>query len=53
MANQYTSKFPDRFWNKVEKGDTCWIWTARKNKYGYGYKTKSVNEVINRVLQRI
>lgn len=36
MANQYTSKFPDRFWNKVEKGDTCWIWTARKNKYGYG-----------------
>jgi hypothetical protein len=26
----------DRFWGKVEKTDTCWVWTAGKNHYGYG-----------------
>lgn len=25
-----------RFWKKVEKTETCWIWTARKNG-GYGH----------------
>lgn len=25
-----------RFWLKVNKTDTCWLWTARINKYGYG-----------------
>lgn len=25
-----------RFWAKVHKGDTCWIWTANKNRSGYG-----------------
>jgi 5-methylcytosine-specific restriction endonuclease McrA len=36
MANQYTTSFPQRFWDKVEKTENCWEWTARKNKYGYG-----------------
>ncbi len=27
---------PQRFWDKVEKTDSCWIWTAGKNHYGYG-----------------
>lgn len=43
MANQYTSKFPERFWEKVEKTNNCWLWTGRKNKYDYGevsYKGK-------------
>lgn len=26
----------DRFWEKVEKTDTCWNWTAAINVYGYG-----------------
>jgi hypothetical protein len=26
----------NRFWNKVDKTDTCWIWTASKTKDGYG-----------------
>jgi hypothetical protein len=24
------------FWSKVVKTDTCWLWTGRKNKKGYG-----------------
>lgn len=27
----------DRFWNKVNKTDGCWIWTASKTYQGYGY----------------
>lgn len=26
----------DRFWAKVEKTDTCWLWTAGTNGCGYG-----------------
>lgn len=26
----------DRFWRHVEKTDTCWLWTASKQKDGYG-----------------
>ena len=25
-----------RFWNKVDKTDTCWNWTAAKSSQGYG-----------------
>jgi len=27
----------DRFWDKVEKTDTCWLWKGNKNNCGYGY----------------
>jgi hypothetical protein len=27
----------DRFWEKVEKTETCWLWTAAKNDQGYGH----------------
>lgn len=28
----------DRFWEKVEKGDGCWLWTgARSRRNGYGF----------------
>jgi len=26
----------DRFWSKVHKTDTCWLWTAAIDKRGYG-----------------
>jgi hypothetical protein len=26
----------DRFWPKVRKTDTCWLWTAAKTNHGYG-----------------
>lgn len=26
----------DRFWNKVKKTDTCWIWVGYHNEAGYG-----------------
>lgn len=27
----------ERFWQKVEKTETCWLWTAGKNDRGYGH----------------
>jgi hypothetical protein len=32
----YSKDITDRFWEKVEKTDTCWNWTAYKQN-GYGY----------------
>jgi len=26
----------DRFWSKVDKTETCWLWTGCKNNCGYG-----------------
>ena len=26
----------ERFWEKIRKTDTCWIWTASKTRRGYG-----------------
>ena len=26
----------ERFWAKVDKSGTCWIWTAARNAFGYG-----------------
>jgi len=26
----------ERFWGKVNKTETCWLWTAAKDAYGYG-----------------
>jgi hypothetical protein len=31
----------DRFWAKVNKTESCWLWTAGKDAYGYGvFSTK-------------
>jgi len=27
---------PETFWARVEKTDTCWLWTAHKHRAGYG-----------------
>lgn len=32
----YPKSEAERFWPKVNKTDTCWIWTAGKNGIGYG-----------------
>lgn len=26
----------DRFWDKVEKTESCWLWKGTQNNYGYG-----------------
>lgn len=36
MANQYTTTWPERFWEKVIKTDCCWMWLASKDPSGYG-----------------
>jgi hypothetical protein len=28
--------YDDRFWSKVQKTDTCWLWTSTRNPFGYG-----------------
>lgn len=27
----------ERFWPKVQKTETCWLWLGHKGRYGYGY----------------
>lgn len=29
----------ERFWSKVRKTDSCWLWTASKSREGYGFFT--------------
>lgn len=38
MSEQTTEAglLPGRFWSKVEKTQTCWLWTAVLNSAGYG-----------------
>ena len=31
-----TPSASDRFWSKVEKSETCWLWTGAKINSGYG-----------------
>ena len=26
-----------RFWSKVEKTETCWLWQGKLNQFGYGH----------------
>lgn len=35
-ASQINDRIKAAFWNKVEKTDSCWIWTGARMKYGYG-----------------
>lgn len=36
MLPQYTTNDIARFWRKVNKTDTCWLWTAGTQGTGYG-----------------
>jgi hypothetical protein len=39
-----------RFWSKVVKTDSCWIWTAGKDRFGYGqFKIAGVQHKAHRV----
>lgn len=39
-----------RFWNKVNKTNTCWLWTAAKNNKGYGvFRIKGKNVYSHRL----
>lgn len=41
-----TAKQQERFWAKVDKAGSCWLWTAGKNQHGYGtYKVRSKRAV--------
>ena len=40
----------DRFWSKIDKTETCWLWTGCRNRYGYGQfdmngKTRTAHQV--------
>lgn len=38
-SRQFTTRRPsvvERFWAKVNKTDSCWVWTASRNDRGYG-----------------
>jgi len=32
----YSEEFLTKFWSRVEKTDTCWLWTAGTRKSGHG-----------------
>lgn len=37
MSRVYVTRPPEvRFWEKVQKGDGCWLWTGRRSPEGYG-----------------
>lgn len=33
----YVAPIEERFWPKVEKTDSCWLWTGPKLRFGHGY----------------
>lgn len=47
----------ERFWSKVQKDSisSCWLWTASKNKNGYGKFTiyDAISESAHRVAYRL
>jgi len=34
---EFSDKQQERFWKKVNKTDTCWLWTGCCGKMGYGH----------------
>ena len=40
----------ERFWSKVRKTDTCWLWTASLDSGGYGsFKIKNILHTAHRI----
>lgn len=38
--------FEERFWAKVQKTDTCWLWTGARTKLGYGHFGVAQNKIM-------
>ncbi|MBW4599742.1 MAG: HNH endonuclease [Calothrix sp. FI2-JRJ7] len=36
MTHQAPQNFEDKFWQRVEKTETCWLWKSSKTRDGYG-----------------
>jgi len=36
LTNRITGTYEERFWARVEKTETCWLWTASTQGRGYG-----------------
>lgn len=49
MPRQYTP-LVDRFWQRVNKTDRCWLWIGNVGRGGYGYITHHGN---NRLAHRV
>ncbi len=43
---QPTKSVEQRFWEKVEKTETCWLWTAGCGRDGYGYFNASGSAMV-------
>lgn len=41
-----------RFWSKVTKTETCWLWTGRPGEFGYGYFAVSIHTEFGRAHAR-
>jgi hypothetical protein len=41
-----TQPLLDRFWAKVDKTDSCWLWTAAKGRNGYGLFTNGAGRLV-------
>lgn len=50
-ASSLASSTIDRFWAKVHKTPTCWLWTSSFNQAGYG--TFHVTDVGSRVAHKV
>ena len=47
---EITSKIRKRFWQKVEKTDSCWVWRAGVDRNGYGkFQVEGRNMFAHRV----
>jgi hypothetical protein len=46
----YNIEMEERFWSKVDKTETCWLWTGSKRKDGYGrFKVNGQMQLPHRV----
>jgi hypothetical protein len=47
---EFSAKQQERFWKKVNKTDTCWLWTGCTGKMGYGHvRCNDVNFAAHRM----
>lgn len=47
---RWSQTLEERFWSKVQKTATCWLWTELKNKKGYGLiRIQGKNKMAHRI----